>query len=129
LLRFHDAVVSGSLALALFLSPVNWVPGDLDIYVGDSRYFAFVDDFERLFPVVLEADMSCCHRASYTGIKRVRRYTTAAGKRLELIQSRTPNAVSRLLSFWSSVVVNFVTPHGAVCAYPKHTLYGRGLVT
>ncbi|KAI1786385.1 hypothetical protein LXA43DRAFT_875209, partial [Ganoderma leucocontextum] len=128
LLRFHDAVLSGSLALALFLSPVGWEPGDLDIYVGDTRYFAFVDDFERLFPVVLEADMSCPHPATYNGIKRVRRYATASGKRLELIQSRSPNAVSPLLFFWSSVVVNFVTPRGAVCAYPAHTLHRRGLV-
>ena len=129
LLRLHGAVVSGSVALALFLSPIDWVPGDLDVYVGDQAFLPFVTDLERLFPVVLEADMTRRHPGIYTGIKRVRRYKTATGKRLEVIQSRSSSSVAPLLYFWSSLVMNFITPHRAVCAFPKHTLSRAGLIT
>ena len=129
LLRLHGAIMSGSVALALFLSPIDWVPGDLDVYIGDEAYFPFVTDLERTFPVVLEADMTRRHPGVYTGIKRVRRYRTATGKRLEIIQSRSSSSVAPLLYFWSSLVMNFITPHGAVCAFPKHTLRRVGLVT
>ena len=128
LLRLHGAIVSGSVALALFLHPIEWVPGDLDVYISDKAYSLFVYDLERLFPVVLEADMSRSHPGIYTGIKRVRRYKTATGKRLEVIQSRSSSSVAPLLYFWSSLVVNFITPHGAVCAFPKHTLGRAGLI-
>ena len=123
LLRLHGAIMSGSVALALFLSPIDWVPGDLDVYIGDEAYFPFVTDLERTFPVVLEADMTRRHPGVYTGIKRVRRYRTATGKRLEIIQSRSSSSMAPLLYFWSSLVMNFITPHGAVCAFPKHTLH------
>ena len=129
LLRLHGAIMSGSVALALFASPADWEPGDLDVYVASQSYHSFIIDFERLFPVVLEADMTRRYPGNYTEIKRVRRYITSTGKRLEIIQSRSTSAVSPLLYFWSSVVVNFITPRGAVCAFPKHTLSRLGLVT
>ena len=128
LLRLHDAVVSGSLALALFLWPTDWKPGDLDIYVGNTSYVAFVADFERHFPVTLDADFTSWGRPNYTGIKGVRRYLTATGRRFDLIRSKDVCAVAPLLYFWSSAVVNFITPHGAVCGYPTLTLSAQGLV-
>ncbi|KAI1787809.1 hypothetical protein LXA43DRAFT_857124, partial [Ganoderma leucocontextum] len=100
----------------------NWTPGDLDVYIGDADYDLFVANFKCHFPVVLDADMTGRHPATYTGIKCVRRYTTLTGKRVEIIWSCTVNAISPLLYFWSSIVVNFMTPRGAVYGYPKHTL-------
>lgn len=130
LLRLHDAVVSGSTALALFLSPVDWEPGDLDVYVGDAQYVDFVCDFERLFPVVLDADMpsGLSGYYGYTGIMGVRRYLTDAGKRIDVIRSNRTNAAAPLLYFWSSLLVNFITPRGAVCAFPRTTLSREGIV-
>ena len=128
LLRLHDAVVSGSVALAFFSSPVTWVPGDLDVYVSDSAYPSFVVDLERHFPLSLEADMPSRRPFHYAGIKGVRRYCTPSGRRMEIIRSASSNPVSPLLYFWSSAVVNFITPHGAVCGYPKHTLIGEGFL-
>lgn len=129
LLRLHGAIMSGSVALALFASPVDWKPGDLDVYVANQSYRSFIIDLERFFPVVLEADMTRRFPGTYTGIKRVRRYITSTGKRLEIIQSRSTSAALPLLYFWSSVVVNFITPRGAVCTFPKLTLSRVGLVT
>ena len=128
LLRLHDAVVSGSLALALFLWPTDWMPGDMDIYIGDTSYLAFVADFERCFPVTLDADFTSRGRPTYTGIKGVRRYLTATGQRFDLIRSKDASAVAPLLYFWSSAMVNFITPRGAVCGYPSLTLSAQGLV-
>ncbi len=42
LLVQHGAVVSGSVALRYFLPRATWVPNDMDIYVPDSEYEAFV---------------------------------------------------------------------------------------
>ena len=42
LLRSTGAVVSGSVALRFFLEDEPWVPGDLDIYVPESRFDQFV---------------------------------------------------------------------------------------
>ncbi|PIL26250.1 hypothetical protein GSI_12006 [Ganoderma sinense ZZ0214-1] len=128
LLHLHKAIMSGSLAVALFASPTDWTPGDLDVYVGSDAYGPFIVDFERLFPVTLQSDMTRRPRGTYSGIRRVRRYLTSTGKRIEIIQSRCPNAAEPLRYFWSSLVVNFITPHGAVCAFPTHTLAGKGLV-
>ena len=130
LLRLHDAVVSGSTALALFLSPLDWEPGDLDVYVGDAHYDNFVCDLERFFPVTLDADMPSRHSAyyGYTGILGVRRYLTGSGKSIDVIRSQGPSAAEPLLYFWSSLVVNFITPRGAVCAFPRLTLSREGLV-
>ena len=128
LLRLHNAVVSGSVALAFFSAPVCWEPGDLDVYVSDCAYPSFIVDLERHFPLALEADMSSRRPPHYAGIKGVRRYCTASGKRMEIIRSAGPSPVSPLLYFWSSAVVNFLTPHGAVCGYPKHTLAGEGFL-
>ncbi|KAI1783917.1 hypothetical protein LXA43DRAFT_1067231 [Ganoderma leucocontextum] len=42
--------------------PCRLGTGGLGHSVGDSSYPAFIGDFEHLFPVALEADMSCHHR-------------------------------------------------------------------
>lgn len=128
LLTLHGAVVSGSAALAFFAWPAPWSPSDLDVYVGDTLYNAFVLDLEHRFPVTLDADMFYQRPGRYTGIKGVRRYITSSGRRIDVIRSVSPSAVSPLLYFWSSVVVNFITPHGAVCGYPNLTLSNEGIM-
>nr|VWO96377.1 Uncharacterized protein [Ganoderma boninense] len=128
LLQFYQAIVSGSTALAFFAWPSSWQPGDLDIYVGDDKYDLFVLDLERQFPVILEFDMPHRPRGLYAGIKGVRRYLTSSGRRLDVIRSGSPNPASPLLFFWTSLVVNFITPHGAVCCYPNLTMSEGALV-
>lgn len=128
LLLLHNAIVSGSTALAFFAWPTSWKPRDLDVYVGDDAYDTFVADFETYFPITLDADMSTRWRGRYAGIKGVRRYVTSSGKYIEIIRSGKPNPAAPLWYFWSTVVVNFITPHAAVCAYPNLTAASEALV-
>ncbi|PIL31866.1 hypothetical protein GSI_06570 [Ganoderma sinense ZZ0214-1] len=129
LLRIHSAIVSGSTALAFFSWTDSWRPGDMDVYVGDIAYAEFVHDLERRNLATLDTDFDYHTPTSYHGISHVRRYVTTSGERLDVIQSRTANPVSPLLYFWSSVVVNFLSPSGAVCFFPKTTLEHGGFFT
>ncbi len=43
LLIRHGAIVSGSVALQFFLPRSTWQPGDLDIYVPESQFDAFIN--------------------------------------------------------------------------------------
>nr|VWO99879.1 Putative adhesin glycosyltransferase [Ganoderma boninense] len=129
LMASRRAIISGSVALFFFLWTDNWTPGDIDIYVAVDTYDHFVCDLERSGFAILDVDMGSWSQSTYHGIRRVRRYVTAAGERLDVIQSTDGNPATPLTSFWSSVVVNFLTPHGAASAFPVHTLDHVALVT
>ena len=128
LIRSFPAIISGSVALAFLSWTDQWVPGDMDIYISNNAYNRFTGALEWTGLAVLETDTGPRSPSPYRGITRVRRYVTWIGRNLDVIQSTTCNPATPLLYFWSSVVVNFITPYGAVCVFPMNTLNHRGLV-
>ena len=130
LLDAYDVIVSGSVALAFFSWADTWEPGDMDLYVGVDSYSRFIAALEGSQLAMLAVGVSprTCS-ADYRGIKDVRRYVTSTGQHMDVIQSTTNNPAHPLLFFWSSVVVNFLTPRAAVCVFPRSTLSHEGFVT
>ena len=128
LLRSHDAIISGSTALAFLTWPDTWSPGDLDIYVANDAYPRFIQELEKGHLAFFEADFGVRSPSAYHGIATVRRYFTIRGECLDVIQSSTGNAAHPLLYFWSSLVVNVLGPSGALCLYPGRTLNSSALV-
>lgn len=130
LLGTHGVIVSGSVALAFFCWTDTWEPGDMDLYVGDASFTAFIHDLEQNQLATSAIDIA--PRPSprhYRGMKDVRRYITATGQHLDVVRSATDNPAHPLLFFWSSIVVNFLTPQAAVCVFPSPTLAHKGFVT
>ena len=128
-LSVHGAIISGSTALAFLSSPDRWCPGDMDVYVGCDNYRQFLQALHDYRLAAFASDTGSRGSSSSGGISAVRRYTTPTCERLDVIQSITPNPVHPLLYFWGSLVVNFLTPRGAVCAYPSHTLNHKAFAT
>lgn len=129
LLTTHRGLISGSSALAFLSWPDVWIPGDIDVYVGTDEYPKFVQSLKDMQLAAIEVDFTSQRRSSYAGIASVRRYLTPMHQRLDVIRSATSNAAHPLLYFWGSLVVNFLTSRGAVCAFPAHTLNRKALVT
>ncbi|PIL23478.1 hypothetical protein GSI_14789 [Ganoderma sinense ZZ0214-1] len=129
LLQSHRAIISGSTALAFFSWTDSWTPGDMDLYVPDSSYERFVYELEHNHLGWFEANLGSQPHSDYHGIVAVRRYVTPTGERLDVIQSTTSNAANPLLHFWTSAVVNLISPFGAVCAYPNATLDHKALIS
>lgn len=129
ILTVHGAVISGSTALAFLSWPDCWSPGDIDVYVGSNDYRHFLQALHDYQLAVSTSGQGSHGSFSYDGITNVLRYITPTCERLDVIRSITPNPVHPLLYFWGSLVVNFLTPHGAVCAYPSYTLNHKAFAT
>ena len=130
LLHRTGGILSGSLALLFMLWTESWEPGDLDVYISAPAYGDFIATFESTFPVVGSTRRLQRKEGKYDSSKilTIKQYTTQHGKKIDVIQSVDPNPAVPLTHFWTSLVVNFITPQGAVCAYPRSTLRRRGLV-
>ncbi|KAI0715420.1 hypothetical protein C8Q76DRAFT_693192 [Earliella scabrosa] len=132
LIRRTGSVVSGSVALQFFVQDPAWQPKDLDIYVPDNVYEQFIDTAvpDLLFQSTPDARPSgpppIDHLAN--GIKEITTFTTTTGKRVDVIRSPVNNPIFPLQFYWTTLVMNVITPDGCVCGYPLHTFQGKGIV-
>ena len=130
-LETHGGIISGSVALLFLLSTTSsWQPNDMDIYISQERYEPFLSRLEATCQVTYQPRERTGPKEDYPDvfISNVRQYSTPTGLRLDVIQSATTSPVTPLPNFWTSLVVNFLTPNAAVCGYPRDTLSHRGLV-
>lgn len=62
------------------------------------------------------------------GLRSVRKFVTRTGQRVDVIRSPTGSPITPLRFFWSTLVMNFLTPHACVCGYPSATLERIGVL-
>lgn len=137
ILRATGAIISGSVALHFLLDDQDWHPRDLDIYVADHQY----DDFVELathqnglrfvpepYTPLFAENAGVPSGYGILGIKEVRRFRTPTRRLVDVVRSPTQNPVTPLHAFWSTVVMNFLTPDGCGCAYPAGTLRRQGFL-
>ncbi|KAI0683478.1 hypothetical protein C8Q76DRAFT_573889, partial [Earliella scabrosa] len=135
-LRDAGGIISGSVALRFFLEDEEWDPCDMDIYIPEHKFDAFIkhitdpallgfteaprasDDGEPL----VSGELGC------NGIRAVRRFQTRSGRPVDVIRSLARTPVLPLQSFWSTLVTNFLTPDACVCGFPTATMERCGLV-
>ena len=131
-LRRHGAVISGSMALYYFIPCHSWSPNDMDIYVSYDDFPAFVHalendpalQFRSLSPVggyVLPTSIS-------SDVAEIRKLSTPSERMVDVIRSRRSTPVSPLIQFWTSMLVNFVTPDACVSTFPRMVFNGRGYI-
>ena len=134
LLRACGAVISGSVALQFVLQNESWVPRDLDIYVPDRMFDTFISVAKResrmrlkLLPASIPF-RRLSGRGGSNGIREVYRFETSSGREVDVIRSAVNSPVTPLNCFWSTLVINFITPDGCACGFPERTLAHKGLL-
>ncbi|KAI0710063.1 hypothetical protein C8Q76DRAFT_695189 [Earliella scabrosa] len=131
--RVTGAAFSGSAAIHFFLPDEPWTPGDLDVYVPDVSFPAFVAAVTAPaglgFELIPRPDRKVSPSLQGTrGFKEVLRYKTREGKEVDIIRSPTDSAIDPLNVFWSTVVKNFICPEGAGCGFPDLTMVHTGVL-
>ncbi|KAI0745891.1 hypothetical protein C8Q76DRAFT_790209 [Earliella scabrosa] len=133
-LRACGGVISGSVALRFFLPDESWVPGDLDIYLSDRMFETFVavvcKDPKIAFEFLPNEDQPVRRSGpvGIAGIREVHRFRTPTGRYVDVIRSSMSSPVTPIRAFWSTLVMNFITPDGCACGFPRGTLDRRGAV-
>ena len=62
------------------------------------------------------------------GLRDVRKFVTPTGKHVDVIRSPTYSPVTPLRFFWSTLVMNFITPRACVCGFPSATMQRIGVL-
>ncbi len=62
------------------------------------------------------------------GLRDVRTLYTPSGRRVDVIRSPSTTPITPLRFFWSTAVINFVTPDAYVCGFPHATLSRLGVL-
>ena len=131
-LRRHGAVVSGSVALYYFIPCPGWFPNDLDIYVSYDEFPALVrtleDDPALQFRTLPSLGGPQRPTSVSLDIAEIRKLSTPSQRVVDVIRSRRSTPVSPLIQFWTSMLVNFVTPDACAAAFPRMMFNGRGFV-
>lgn len=131
----HNAIISGSVALAvLFPSPPPFVPGDIDFYVPSTSCVEFTRFLTTSFAYVQIAmgdvkleELEAAYYASWDAIKGVRWYEHPSGTKINLIETSSPSAMEAIPRFYTTLLMNVITPDGVGCAYPDLTLERVGV--
>ncbi|KIK12663.1 hypothetical protein PISMIDRAFT_120481 [Pisolithus microcarpus 441] len=123
ILRTCDAVISGSTALHVMLPEhgTAWSPQDLDIYVTQACTERLLRKvlFEG-YTIVKDANLN---EMGYTYPKVSHLFVFTKGhRRIDVIVSSTSTAISPILQFHSTAVMNFISADTIFCCYPSLTL-------
>lgn len=68
------------------------------------------------------------HVRNSNGFLNVRKFLTPSGLTVDVIRSPSGSPITPLRFFWSTLVMNFLTPQACVCGYPSATLQGVGIM-
>lgn len=132
-MRDNGAVVSGSVALHFFTDDAHWQPGDMDIYVPDRRFDTFVEcvmsadrlGFRSQSDLPPSAEVALDHAVN--GIKEVRSFRSRTGMKVDVIRSPVQNPVFPLQFYWTTLLMNMITPDGCLCGYPSRMMIREGV--
>ncbi|KAI1782578.1 hypothetical protein LXA43DRAFT_905393 [Ganoderma leucocontextum] len=133
-IRF-GAIIIGEAALTYVLRDSNptFVPSTLEISVGSIMFNSFMKDF-RLLPgatAVIESINLIPHPTPFVcqrQIKQTAEIRLRSGRHILIRESVSISPCSPLAGSWTSALMNFVTFHSFGCAYPRLTLFRRGLL-
>ncbi|RDX53639.1 hypothetical protein OH76DRAFT_1307484, partial [Lentinus brumalis] len=137
ILRRHGALISGSTALHFLMPSDTWIPNDLDIYVSDTNFPGLLRDLmdPSGLQLVYASDSSGSGTMSplppaaiAKGLRDVRTLYTPSGRRVDVIRSPSTSPITPLRFFWSTTVINFMTPDAYVCGFPHATLSRLGVL-
>ncbi|KAK7000257.1 hypothetical protein R3P38DRAFT_2561855 [Favolaschia claudopus] len=113
------AIISGSTALAILMRGA-FRPNDLDIYVPRASEAKCINIMHRDYLF----DTTKTLRPPYGSISGVYRihWMKKEEHSINVIVVTGDNAAATIFQFHSTVVMNYLTGHGLLCAYPHLTL-------
>jgi hypothetical protein len=124
------AVIGGSAALWLILSPCSWTPDNLEIIVPVRRSTDVVQYFERCkrpahHSPTLEIDVEYCNRDLIHRIRRITGY--GAGGTITITESMSDDIFLPVLAATATYQMNIITSKEILCFYPLTTPQCRAL--
>ncbi|KAI0675195.1 hypothetical protein C8Q78DRAFT_988914 [Trametes maxima] len=136
LLRLHDGIIGGSTAVLFFYPQASFTPPNIDIFVPSEGEKSIVDFFKQeeygvdeatLLPIAHaalpdEKSLVVTYGAGIQKVTRLRR-----GSDVVNVFTSIGRATEPLSYMWTTLLMCFLTPDGACCAYPTLTSIGRGL--
>lgn len=116
------------------LPPMYTFPSDLDNFSQYSSDTTTDDsgpdsEFEDHTELYLQLEHYTPERPTLVygrGYRTMRNFRTPKGGRVNVVCSHANFPLSPLRSFWTSLMMNFLTPQGAVCGFPSATLKRQG---
>ncbi|KAF7796981.1 hypothetical protein EIP86_008170 [Pleurotus ostreatoroseus] len=118
-------VISGSSAVFFFEGQPAWVPRDLDLYTtfeGFHVIIAYLVAFEGYKVVTKRArliDDAIFLYTTLSGSVLFHRLERGDGMSIDICASRTDCPLYPIASFWSPLLMNYITPNSFCCAYPE----------
>ncbi|KAJ7044249.1 hypothetical protein C8F04DRAFT_896201, partial [Mycena alexandri] len=126
LLRTTRSIVSGSAAL-LMVTDLEFVPGDLDIYMPLSQEEPAMAIVQRHMNFELVTSRMPRGYPDNSGITKVHRLEKGA-RSMNIIIVQGEDPAIAIFHFHSTIVMNYLTGFGLYCAYPSLTLSDVGVV-
>ena len=118
-------VISGSSAVFFFEGQPAWVPRDLDLYTtfeGFHVIIAYLVAFEGYKVVTKRSrliDDAIFLYTTLSGSVLFHRLERGDGMSIDICASRTDCPLYPIASFWSPLLMNYITPNSFCCAYPE----------
>jgi hypothetical protein len=133
LMQRTDAVIGGSVALQFFLRE-RFRDSDLDVYVPNGVLHldmvqSYLVDFERYKLEECESPEEMEDEFDYS-IVDLRKKVCGQWLKIQLIRTRDiryGSPIQRILEYYGSHVMNFLTWHTAYCLFPRSTLLERSI--
>ena len=130
LLRSTGAVISGSLALFYLIPSDDWFPNDMDVYVPYNMFTSLTNTLEThpnlRFVLEVPRPGSVLSTSETIDIVEIKRYRTPSNRLVDVIRSRRESPISPLLRYWTSLLVNYLSPDGFASAFPRMLFNGMG---
>ncbi|KAJ3518796.1 hypothetical protein NMY22_g13503 [Coprinellus aureogranulatus] len=135
-MRTTNTILSGSAVLQI-IDGTGWEIGDLDFYTPNDQYRRVLAWFKWWGYRVIKAiaprgDSATWMDAEYGANNCIAGVWVLEheeyGTMVNVIRSTTSSPFAPLAFFHSTLVMNFISARGVVCAYPKLTLKRKGLM-
>jgi hypothetical protein len=130
LLQSTGAVISGSSALNMVQARQGAVEiNDFDVYTALSKFGEFIHCFMDIEGYRVIGDFHCPPPGPYntSGIAKLFRLQKCE-QNVDIIVTNLSSAVSPVIQFHNTVVMNFISAEAVFCAYPQWMLGMVGLV-
>ena len=132
LLRWK-AMVMGEAALSFVLHDPTICPAIFELATGSLAFIPFVHGILSMLSSTDYLHSHCIldaptHIFGNRFFQRIAQFHLTDDRAIVIYESTTTSPSSVVAGFWSSMMMNFVTPYSMGCAYPSLTFHHHGIL-
>ena len=129
MLIVHHVVISGSVALWVFLPSSEWKPNDMDLYVPCRRVHGVLRCLRSLGYIPVKRPDAIVRETRYSSRSAIASVTkvTNGDISIDVIESKSPSPFVPIFKFHITAVMNFISADGFFAAYPTLTTKRRAI--